>query len=75
MYSTRSACAVKVGVVVPKGWIGDYQGWDPVQAWMRTVEISRHVDVLGFEAVWLFDHFHPAAPPDEQIVFESERGR
>lgn len=62
---------MRVGVVVPQGWIGEYQGWDPAKAWTRTVEVGRHAETLGFESIWLFDHFHPAGPPDEQIVFES----
>ena len=29
--------AMKVGVIVPQGWTGEYDGWDPLDAWRRTV--------------------------------------
>ena len=27
---------MKIGVIVPQGWIGEYDGWDPLAAWRRT---------------------------------------
>ena len=29
-----------LGVIVPQGWTGDYDGWQAAPAWRRTVEIS-----------------------------------
>jgi F420-dependent oxidoreductase-like protein len=62
---------MKIGVIVPQGWIGDYDGRDPVEAWQRTEAVTRQADRLGFESVWLFDHFHTVPRPTDEITFES----
>jgi alkanesulfonate monooxygenase SsuD/methylene tetrahydromethanopterin reductase-like flavin-dependent oxidoreductase (luciferase family) len=60
-----------VGVVLPQGWTGEYAGLDPTAAWARTVELARQAERLGFESIWLFDHFHTAPRTTEEITFES----
>ena len=60
-----------VGVIVPQGWTGDYDGWDAGRAWARTVTVARQAERLGFESVWLFDHFHTVPHPTDEITFES----
>ena len=62
---------MKVGVLVPQGWIGEYDGWEPRRAWERTVSVARQADDLGFESIWLFDHFHTVPRPTDEITFES----
>ena len=47
---------MKLGVIVPQGWVGEYDGWEPLDAWRRTTEVARQADELGFESIWLFDH-------------------
>jgi F420-dependent oxidoreductase-like protein len=63
--------SMKVGVIVPQGWQGEYDGWDPLDAWRRTTEVARQAEGLGFESVWLFDHFHTVPRPTDEITFES----
>ncbi len=62
---------MKVGVIVPQGWTGEYDGWEPVDAWRRSTEIAREADQLGFDSIWLFDHFHTVPSPTDEITFES----
>jgi F420-dependent oxidoreductase-like protein len=62
---------MRVGVIVPQGWVGDYDGWEPVAAWRRTTEVARQAEELGFESIWLFDHFHTIPRPSDEITFES----
>ena len=62
---------MKVGIVVPQGWQGEYNGWDPLRAWRRTTEVARQAEALGFESIWLFDHFHTIPRPTDEITFES----
>ena len=62
---------MKIGVIVPQGWTGEYDGWDPAAAWQRTVEVAQRAEALGFESVWLFDHFHTVPEPTDEITFES----
>ncbi|MFN8631109.1 MAG: TIGR03560 family F420-dependent LLM class oxidoreductase [Chloroflexota bacterium] len=60
-----------VGLMVPQGWKGEYDGWDPASAWARSVELARHAEGLGFESLWVFDHFHTVPDPTDEITFES----
>jgi F420-dependent oxidoreductase-like protein len=62
---------MKIGAIVPQGWVGEYNGWDPLDAWRRTTEVARQADRLGFESIWLFDHFHTVPRPTDEITFES----
>jgi F420-dependent oxidoreductase-like protein len=62
---------VKVGVLVPQGWTGEYDGWEPRRAWERSVAVARQADDLGLESIWLFDHFHTVPRPTDEITFES----
>jgi F420-dependent oxidoreductase-like protein len=62
---------VKVGVIVPQGWTGEYDGWEAAAAWKRTVEVARLAERIGFESIWLFDHFHTVPRPTDELTFES----
>ncbi len=62
---------MKIGVIVPQGWTGEYDGWEPQRAWARTVEVAQQAERLGFESVWLFDHFHTTPKPTDELTFES----
>ena len=62
---------MKIGTIVPQGWVGEYDGWDPLDAWRRTTEVAQRAEQLGFESIWLFDHFHTVPRPTDEITFES----
>ena len=62
---------MRIGAIVPQGWTGEYDGWDPVQAWARTVAVAQQAERLGFESIWLFDHVHTVPHPTDEITFES----
>jgi F420-dependent oxidoreductase-like protein len=62
---------LKLGVIVPQGWTGEYAGWDPETAWARSVAVARRADEVGFDSIWMFDHFHTTPDPTDAPVFES----
>jgi F420-dependent oxidoreductase-like protein len=62
---------MKVGLMAPQGWKGEYDGWDPAAAWARTVELAVDAEALGFESLWAFDHFHTVPEPTDEMTFES----
>jgi F420-dependent oxidoreductase-like protein len=62
---------VRIGAIVPQGWTGEYDGWDPSTAWSRTVAVARQAENLGFESIWLFDHFTTVPRPKDELTFES----
>jgi alkanesulfonate monooxygenase SsuD/methylene tetrahydromethanopterin reductase-like flavin-dependent oxidoreductase (luciferase family) len=62
---------VRVGIIVPQGWTGEYAGWDASRAWARTVALAHETETLGFDSIWLFDHFQTEPVPTDEITFES----
>jgi F420-dependent oxidoreductase-like protein len=62
---------MQVGLLAPQGWKGEYDGWDPTEAWARTVGLARQAEELGFESLWVFDHFHTVPDPTDEITLES----
>ena len=62
---------MKVGVIIPQGWTGEYDGWDPARAWARSVSLAREADALGFDSIWLFDHLQTEPVPTDEITFEA----
>ena len=62
---------MKLGLITPQGWTGEYDGWEPGVAWQRTVAVAQRAEALGFESVWLFDHFHTVPKPTDEITLES----
>lgn len=62
---------MQVGLMVPQGWKHEYDGWDPGAAWARSVELAEQAEALGFESLWVFDHFHTIPDPTDEITFES----
>ena len=62
---------MEIGVVVPQGWTGEYDGWEPRRAWDRTVAVTQQAERLGFESVWVFDHFQTEPEPTDELTFES----
>ena len=62
---------MKLGVIVPQGWTGEYDGWEPERAWARTVAVAQQAERIGAESIWLFDHLHTVPKPTDEITFES----
>jgi F420-dependent oxidoreductase-like protein len=62
---------MKLGIIVPQGWTGEYDGWEADRAWARTVEVAHQAERIGAESIWLFDHFHTVPRPTDEITFES----
>ena len=62
---------MKIGVIVPQGWTGEYKGWNAKDAWARTRDVAWQAEALGFESIWLFDHFHTVPRPTVEITFEA----
>jgi F420-dependent oxidoreductase-like protein len=60
-----------VGLMIPQGWKGEYDGWRPADAWARTIELARDAEARGFGSEWVFDHFHTVPEPTDEITFES----
>ncbi|CAN5822290.1 LLM class F420-dependent oxidoreductase [soil metagenome] len=62
---------MKIGVIVPQGWILEYDGWDAQKAWARSRDVAWQAEALGFESIWLYDHFHTVPQSRDEITFEA----
>ena len=62
---------MNIGVIVPQGWTGEYKGFGASEAWARTRDVAWQAEALGFESIWLFDHFHTVPRPTLEITFEA----
>jgi alkanesulfonate monooxygenase SsuD/methylene tetrahydromethanopterin reductase-like flavin-dependent oxidoreductase (luciferase family) len=61
---------VKVGVTMPQGCDREYVGLDGPSAWARTLDAAREAEALGFESLWVYDHFQVDPPLIDAPVFE-----
>ena len=59
------------GVFIPQGWKMELVSIsDPVDKWNKTVEIAQLAEKLGFDSIWVYDHFHNVPRPAHEAVFE-----
>jgi F420-dependent oxidoreductase-like protein len=59
------------GVFVPQGWKMELASIpDPTAKWQKAVEIATLAEELGFDSVWVYDHFHNVPAPAHEAVFE-----
>lgn len=59
------------GVFAPQGWKTELAGTsDPQAKWAATVRTAQLAEELGFDSVWLYDHFHNVPVPAHEAVFE-----
>ena len=61
----------RFGLFVPQGWIGDLvEIADPVEKFEAMARLAKSAERLGFDSIWLFDHFHTWPEPTLETTFE-----
>jgi F420-dependent oxidoreductase-like protein len=59
------------GVFVPQGWKMELASIaDPRSKWAKAVEIAQLAEELGFDSLWVYDHFHNVPVPAHEAMFE-----
>ncbi len=59
------------GAFVPQGWKTELAGLgDASTQWQKAVETAQLAEELGYDSVWLYDHFHNVPSPANETVFE-----
>jgi len=43
---------------------------DPVEAFEAMTRVAQEAENLGFNSVWLYDHFHTIPVPSQEVTFE-----
>jgi F420-dependent oxidoreductase-like protein len=62
---------MKFGLLVPQGWRMDLVGIaDPVEAYETMTRVALEAEAVGFDSIWLFDHFHTVPVPTQEVTFE-----
>jgi F420-dependent oxidoreductase-like protein len=56
---------------VPQGWKTELIDIDGAEAkWAKAVEIAELAEQLGYDSIWVYDHFHNVPVPAHEAVFE-----
>ncbi len=62
---------MKFGLLVPQGWRMDLVGIaDPIEAYETMTRVAQEAEAVGFDSIWLFDHFHTVPTPAQEVTFE-----
>ena len=62
---------MRFGAFTPQGWRHDLVGVPVDQHWPTMLGIAEDVERLGYESVWVYDHFHPVPKPTQEPVYEA----
>ena len=67
----NSSTGILFGVFAPQGWKMELASIPGSEAqWQHTVHVARLADELGYDSIWLYDHFHNVPRPAHETVFE-----
>jgi F420-dependent oxidoreductase-like protein len=59
------------GVFIPQGWKMELAGIEGAQAqWQKSVDVAVLAEQLGYDSIWVYDHFHNVPKPAQEAVFE-----
>ncbi len=59
------------GVFIPQGWKMELAGIEGAEnKWKAAVDIAVLAEELGYDSIWVYDHFHNVPKPAHEAVFE-----
>jgi F420-dependent oxidoreductase-like protein len=62
---------VQFGTFAPQGWRLELRGVEGGAAqWARLRQVARTLEKLGYDSLWLYDHFHTVPRTEIQPTFE-----
>jgi F420-dependent oxidoreductase-like protein len=62
---------MKFGSFVPQGWRISLSGIDIDQHWPTMLGVARDIERLGFDSLWVYDHFHTFPEPTQEVTYEA----
>lgn len=62
---------MRFGTFVPQGWRISLAGLDVDQHWPIMLGLAKDVEGLGFESLWVYDHFHTVPVPTQEVTYEA----
>ena len=64
--------AIKFGTFVPQGWRMDLvEIADPVEKYEAMTRVGKVAEEVGYDSLWVYDHFHTVPTPEIETVFEA----
>ena len=68
---TRDVNAPLFGVFIPQGWKMELVSIDGAAAkWQKAVDVAVRAEQLGYDSLWVYDHFHNVPKAAHEAVFE-----
>src|SRR3954452_9511149 len=62
---------LQFGAFIPQGWKMELAGITGAEAkWAKAVETAVLAEQLGYDSVWVYDHFHNVPVAAQEAVFE-----
>ena len=59
------------GAFFPQGWKMELSSIEGAEnKWQTALEIAELIEELGYDSIWLYDHFHNVPRPAHEAVFE-----
>jgi F420-dependent oxidoreductase-like protein len=61
---------MQFGAFVPQGWKMDLVGIPEPEQWTAMLGVAERIESLGYDTVWVYDHFHTVPEPSQEPTFE-----
>lgn len=61
---------MKIGVFVPQGWRMDLNSIKLEDQWNTIINSASKIEELGYESIWVYDHFHTVPKPTQDPTYE-----
>ena len=62
---------MRFGAFVPQGWRLDLVGLDVNEHWPTILDVAHDIERLGYESLWVYDHFHTVPEPTQESMYEA----
>ena len=62
---------MKFGAFVPQGWRHDLTDIPVEDHWPTMMRVGQRIEELGYESLWVYDHFHTVPEPTQEVTYEA----
>lgn len=62
---------MRFGAFIPQGWRLDLAGLDVEEHWPTMLGVAERIEELGYESLWVYDHFHTVPEPTQEVTYEA----
>ena len=62
---------MQFGTFIPQGWRLDLAGIETREQWPTMQRVAWQAESLGFDSIWVYDHFHTVPEPTQEPTYEA----